>query len=33
MAYSSSLVTYGTGVGNVTAIGNSTEVGKISQID
>ena len=32
MAYSSSLVTYGTGVGIVTAIGNSTEVGKISEL-
>ncbi|RLA18269.1 MAG: cation-transporting P-type ATPase, partial [Gammaproteobacteria bacterium] len=32
MAYSSSLVTYGTGAGVVTAIGNGTEVGKISEL-
>jgi len=32
MAYSSSLVTYGTGTGVVTAIGNGTEVGKISEL-
>lgn len=30
MAYSSTLVTYGTGIGMVIAIGNATEVGKIN---
>jgi len=32
MAYASTLVTYGTGVGVVTAIGDNTEVGRISQL-
>jgi Ca2+-transporting ATPase len=32
MAYASTLVTYGTGVGVVTAIGDETEVGRISQL-
>jgi magnesium-transporting ATPase (P-type) len=32
MAYSSSLVTYGTGVGVVTATGDSTEMGRISEL-
>jgi Ca2+-transporting ATPase len=32
MAYASTLVTYGTGVGIVTAIGDHTEVGRISQL-
>lgn len=32
MAYSSTLVTYGTGVGIVASIGDSTEIGKISQL-
>ena len=32
MAYSSTLVTYGTGIGVVTAISNQTEVGKIDQM-
>ncbi len=32
MAYASTLVTYGTGVGVVTAIGDHTEVGRISQL-
>ena len=32
MAYASTLVTYGTGVGAVTAIGDSTEVGRISEL-
>ncbi len=32
MAYSSSLVTYGSAAGVVTAIGNDTEVGKISEL-
>ncbi len=32
MAYSSTLVTYGTAVGVVVAIGNQTEVGKINQL-
>lgn len=32
MAYSSSLVTYGTGVGVVTATGDSTEIGRISEL-
>jgi len=32
MAYASTLVTYGTGVGIVTAIGDYTEVGRISQL-
>ena len=32
MAYASTLVTYGSGVGVVTAIGDDTEVGRISQL-
>ncbi len=32
MAYASTLVTYGTGVGVVTAIGDHTEVGRISEL-
>lgn len=32
MAYASTLVTYGTGVGVVTLIGDNTEVGRISQL-
>jgi len=32
MAYSSMLVTYGTGTGVVTAIGNDTEIGRINQM-
>ncbi|MBN1984609.1 MAG: cation-transporting P-type ATPase [Chitinivibrionales bacterium] len=32
MAYSSSLVTYGTGIGIVTTIGNDTEVGRINKM-
>jgi len=32
MAYSSTLVTYGTGVGVVTATGDGTEIGRISQL-
>jgi Ca2+-transporting ATPase len=32
MAYASTLVTYGTGLGVVTATGDSTEVGRISQL-
>lgn len=32
MAYSSSLVTYGAGTGVVIAVGNNTEVGKISEL-
>lgn len=32
MAYSSTLVTYGTGTGIVTAIGNSAEIGRINQM-
>ncbi|TNF33157.1 MAG: HAD family hydrolase, partial [Gammaproteobacteria bacterium] len=32
MAYSSSLVTYGTGVGVVTATGDATEIGRISEL-
>ena len=32
MAYSSTLVTYGTGVGVVTEIGDSTEIGRISEL-
>ncbi len=32
MAYSSTLVTYGTGVGVVTAIGDQTEIGRINEL-
>jgi Ca2+-transporting ATPase len=32
MAYSSTLVTYGTGIGLVTSIGNETEIGRINQM-
>ncbi len=32
MAYSSALVTYGTGTGIVTAIGNDTQIGRINQM-
>lgn len=32
MAYSSTLVTYGTGIGIVTAIGNGAEIGRINQM-
>jgi Ca2+-transporting ATPase len=32
MAYSSTLVTYGTGVGLVAAVGNHTEIGRINQM-
>nr|WP_298412580.1 cation-transporting P-type ATPase [uncultured Halomonas sp.] len=32
MAYSSSLVTYGTGIGVVTSIGDHTEIGRISEL-
>ncbi|MFG0285906.1 MAG: cation-transporting P-type ATPase [Phycisphaerales bacterium JB039] len=32
MAYTSTLVTYGTGIGVVTAIGDKTEIGQISQL-